>query len=493
MKDNINVLFVSSEIAPFAKTGGLADVAGALPYYLTNEGVNIRLLMPLYGFIDSKKYGIEKFSDQTFTVKIGSNNIEYQVCQGFLPESTIRSYFIKKDSYYHRDSIYVDPENGHDWEDNAERFALLSASALEIISYIDFVPHIIHMNDWQSALVPLYLREYYGQQEIYSRIKTLLSIHNIAYQGIFEIEKFEQLGLPSKYLKFGSGLEFWGRINFLKAGIVYSNLLNTVSKTYALEIQKSEEFGYGLEGVLKERKSDLFGIINGIDYNTWNPETDDNIYMNYNIFSIDNKIENKKYLLRKLKLKSDERVPLISLISRLVDQKGIDLVQDRINELLELDINLIILGTGEEKYHRFFSKVQQSHPDKVAVCLEFDNKLAHQIEAGSDIFLMPSKYEPCGLSQMYSLKYGTVPIVRDTGGLADTVKDFDPITKQGNGFVFSNYDSKELLATVKRAITYFHKPQIWKIIVENGMSGDFSWSKSAIEYIKLYKKMLGVS
>ncbi|MBN1155433.1 glycogen synthase GlgA [candidate division KSB1 bacterium] len=493
MKEKINVLFISSEIAPFAKTGGLADVCGTLPYYLAKEGVNIRLMMPYYGFIDQEKYNIDPLPILKLSVHIGNTPIEFQLYQGLLTDDAIRIYFIRNDAYYHRESIYVNPENGRDWEDNVERFVLLSKAALEIIQHIEFVPDIIHVNDWQTGLLPLYLSEHYKQQAPYTHIKTLMSIHNIAYQGIFEIEKFEQLGLPAIYLKFGSGLEFWGRLNFLKAGIVYADLLNTVSKTYAQEIQKSEEFGYGLEGILAERKNDLYGILNGMDNSEWDPRIDEHIHVNYDVSSIERKKENKRYLLKTINMNDNDHYPLIGLISRLVDQKGIDLIQDRINELLELNIKMIILGTGEEKYHRFFQKVQQTYPDKVAVFLEFNNKLAHQIEAGSDMFLMPSKYEPCGLNQMYSLRYGTVPIVRETGGLADTVKDFDPITKKGNGFVFSQYDSKELLSTVKRAIRYFQKPDVWKIIMENGMSTDFSWNRSAIEYIKLYNKMLEVS
>jgi len=260
-----------------------------------------------------------------------------------------------------------------------------------------------------------------------------------------------------------------------------------------MEIQKSEEFGYGLEGILTERRDDLHGVLNGIDYNVWNPLIDEHIQINYGIESLHGKKENKKLLLRSINMKYDDKIPLIGFISRLVDQKGIDLIQDRIYELMELDLQFIILGTGERKYHNFFQEVQKMYPEKVAVFLEFNNKLAHQIEASCDIFLMPSKYEPCGLNQMYSLKYGTVPIVRNTGGLADTVKDFDPVTKRGNGFVFESYDSAELLKTVKRAINNYKKSDIWQIIVENGMVADFSWRKSAIEYIKLYRKLMQVS
>ena len=493
MKDNIHVLFISSEIAPFAKTGGLADVSGALPQYLADERINICLLMPLYGSIDQKRFNIKPYDNKTYTLKAGNINIDYEISICKLPGTEIDVFFLKNDSFYKRESLYVNPANGRDWEDNVERYLLLSKASLEIINHINFMPNILHINDWQTSLVPLYLMEKSKKHPSYKEIKTLLSIHNIAYQGIFEIEKFDYLGLPEEHIKFGGALEFWGRMNILKAGIFYSDLLTTVSKTYAMEIQKSEEFGYGLEGILTERRDDLHGVLNGIDYNVWNPLIDEHIQINYGIESLHGKKENKKLLLRSINMKYDDKIPLIGFISRLVDQKGIDLIQDRIYELMELDLQFIILGTGERKYHNFFQEVQKMYPEKVAVFLEFNNKLAHQIEASCDIFLMPSKYEPCGLNQMYSLKYGTVPIVRNTGGLADTVKDFDPVTKRGNGFVFESYDSAELLKTVKRAINNYKKSDIWQIIVENGMVADFSWRKSAIEYIKLYRKLMQVS
>ena len=377
-----------------------------------------------------------------------------------------------------------------DYTDNDERFILLSRSVMELIIKLGWIPDVIHLNDWQCGLIPAYLKTVYKDNEGFDRFKTLFTIHNLAYQGEFPQASFKKTDLPKELESVSKGIIHNGKVNFMKSGLMFADVINTVSQTYANEIRTKEEYGEGLKDVLAKRKDSLFGIVNGIDKNVWNPEKDKLIPAKYSAKNIEEKLVNKKELAERFGLPFDEKIPIIGLISRLFDSKGLDLVQKSFNELLKLNAQVILLGTGDQKYHTLFDKMASKYPKKFASYLGFNDELAHLIEAGADMFLMPSKYEPCGLNQMYSLTYGTVPIVRETGGLADTVIKFNEKTEEGNGFVFKKYDSDEMLKEIKRAVKTFEDKKVWQKIMRSGMKLDFSWDVSAKRYIELYKTML---
>ncbi|MEE4310679.1 MAG: glycogen synthase GlgA [candidate division KSB1 bacterium] len=480
----MKILFVSPEVYPFAKTGGLADVGGALPPYIKKLGHDIRIILPGYGTIDRQRFRIRKVRNSALApIQIGGKTEHAGLSATMLPGSDVKTYFVENDHYYDRPELYKNPVSNGDWDDNDQRFLFFNLAVLKSMETLNWVPDVIHCNDWQSSLIPLLLKTHY----IRLGINSLLTIHNIAYQGIFESSFLELWDFP-EYLSYPySGIEYWGKVNLLKAGIVYADVINAVSPTYSHEIQQSEEYGCGLEGVLRDRTRDIYGILNGVDYETWSPETDSHIPHTFSKDKLEGKRKNKRNLLEDSGLIYDERTPLIGIISRLVDQKGFDLIGDIIHKLMKLNLQIIILGTGEQKYHKLFTELMAQYPKKLVVHLKFDNTLAHRIEAGSDIFLMPSKYEPCGLNQMYSLRYGTVPIVRKTGGLADTITEYNRLSKEGNGFVFEKYDSDSLFQAIKRALQLYSNKTEWKKLMGNGMEEDFSWDRSAREYVKIYE------
>lgn len=459
-RKKLKVLFASSEVAPFSKTGGLADVAGSLPVALHKAGIDIRVVTPRYKSINI--FGSEARLNGRVPV-----------------------YFIENDAYFMRDSLYGD-EKG-DYSDNLDRFVFFSKRIPELLKEIDFKPDIIHCNDWQTALVPVYLKEIYGTDPFYSGIKTVMTIHNIAYQGLFPKSEFHKIGLPWDHFTMHR-LEFYDKVNILKGGLVFADFITTVSPTYAREIQ-TPEFGYGLNGLLSERKDSLSGIINGIDYNEWNPAKDKELKYHFLPSRPDGKYKDKSALQKKAALDARADTPLIGIISRLADQKGLDLVSRIIHSLLGMDLQLILLGTGEKRYHRLFEGIKRRFPGKASINLKFDALLAKEIYAGADMFLMPSRYEPCGLGQIISLRYGTIPIVRNTGGLADTITEYDPKTTRGTGFVFDRYDAGELFNAVKRATDIYRQSGLWKKLVTNAMRCDFSWDSSAKKYVDLYKKI----
>jgi len=480
--------FVSPEVVPFAKTGGLADVAGALPPALAKSGNSVKVFMPLYSAVDIAKYNITSVKTNIEVMVAGCQEA-FDLYRVLDTDSGCEFYFIKMDKYFDRVGLYVSPETGKDWADNDERFIAFSKSALEAIKAIEFKPDIIHCNDWQSGLIPAYLKcSNYGSG-YFEKTKTVLTIHNIAYQGLFPAETFKKLDLDEKYWHPLSGFEYYGKVGYLKAGIYYADILTTVSDRYAREIQSSNEYGYGLEGLLRDREDSLYGVVNGIDYAIWNPATDTLIPGNYKPEKPENKQKSKNALRRANKLPMVRKdIPVIGMISRLADQKGFDLFAEVAEQIFELDIQVVILGTGDEKYETLLKELASKYPKKMAVNLKFDNALAHLIEAGSDMFLMPSRYEPCGLNQLYSLKYGTVPIVRETGGLADTIENCNPAKGIGTGFVFKNYNSNELLNTIRFAVEVYKNKKAWLKLVHNGMIQDFSWDKSAGKYMALYDK-----
>jgi len=487
-KDKLKVLLVSPEVVPFAKTGGLADVTGALSKVLSGMGCEVKTILPKYKMVDEKKYGLENVDRPLPEIKIAEKKVKFKIKKCHLPDSDSEYLFLENKEFFDRDELYTDKKSGQDYEDNDERFVLFARGVLEALKALNWKPDLIHCNDWQSALLPAYLKTILEEEPFYKNIATLLTIHNIAYQGNFPKTTFDKLGVKKELFYPLSPFEYWGGVNFLKIGISFTDLINTVSERYAQEIQSGPEFGYGMEGILKDRTRDIYGVLNGADYEEWSPEKDKLIPYNYGKGNLQIKSKNKQLLLRQAGLDTDENIPLIGMISRLADQKGFDLLYEIADKLLSLEVKLIILGTGEHKHHIFLSGLEKKYPGKAKIYLKYDNKLAHLIEAGADIFLMPSRYEPCGLNQMYSLRYGTVPIVRETGGLADTIQDYDAQNQKGTGFVFKDYNGDELLLAIKRALILFKNRTTWKNLMLQGMEKDFSWEASAKKYIQLYNK-----
>ena len=486
MSKNLKILFVSPEVVPFAKTGGLADVAGALPRALAARGHEVCVIMPRYQALYNGKFSLAPSSTPSFDVAV-AQRVETAGVYELADQKDVRFVFVSHDDFFRRPELYRNPQTGRDWVDNDERFVFFSRAVLEWCKQTDFRPDILHVNDWQSALIPAFLKTEYAGDEFFAGTRTVLTIHNLAYHGLFPGKQFKVLNLDPAYFTPLSYFEFYGQVDFLKAGICHADKINTVSETYSREIQSGPDLGCGLEGVLSDRSSDLYGIINGIDYDVWNPEADKLIPANYSPEDLGGKLKNKEELMEECGFKlSHHELPLLGIISRLDDQKGFDLLAEISERLFERDMLFVLLGTGAEKYHELFEELQQKYRDKFHAFLTFDNRLAHLIEAGADMFVMPSRYEPCGLNQLYSLKYGTVPIVRRTGGLADTVEDIDIERGTGTGFVFDDYTGEALLAAIDRALGAFALPSSWKKIMANGMNQDFSWSTSAAKYERLY-------
>ncbi len=485
----LNVLLLSSEVEPFAKTGGLADVSSALPKSIKSLDHEVRIMMPRYGSINERKSQLhDMIRLKDIPVLIGNKHLLASVKSSFLANghSKVQVYFLDNHSLFGRTGLYVHPETKKDYTDNDVRFIFFARGALEVLKRLGWKPDIIHCNDWPTGLVPVYLKTLYKNDPFYKETRTVFTVHNMAYQGEFPKSSFAKTGLPESVMN-EKGIESNGKLNMLKAGLVFADAITTVSERYAKEIQGSEEYGCGLQETVKKRTSDLTGILNGIDYSMWNPATDEVIPHRYDVKSLDQKMENKKALLKNIELPFCEFTPLIGIVSRLAEQKGIDIIMNAFDALMQLPIQFVVLGVGEKRYHDFFAKAQKKHREKLAIHLTFDGDLAHFIEAGSDAFLMASRFEPCGLNQMYSLKYGTVPIVRATGGLDDTVEDFEPLTGSGTGFKFTNYTGNDLLTAVRRAATTFADQSAWKKIIKNGMARDFSWEVSAKKYLQVYR------
>lgn len=480
----MHIVTVSSEVVPFAKTGGLADVAGTLPRALAKAGEHVTIIMPFYSkIIKADKLAIEDTGTRIM-VPLGDWRIEGTLLSCVL-KPNIRVYFIKQGNFFDRNELYQTRDG--DYPDNAERFIFFSRGAIEAMTALNLRPDIVHVHDWQSALIPIYLKSLYRDRKEFVHTKTLLTIHNLAYQGLFPADDMRLTGLGWDYFTFDK-LESWGKLGFLKGGIAYADAINTVSKGYTAEIL-TKEFGCGLEGALSYRKSDLHGILNGIDYDEWNPKTDNFIAQKFSPSDMSGKIKCKSALQEYFKLPLKPSTPLIGVIGRLTVQKGFDILADAMSHLIEKDIQFAILGTGEAKYEEILKEAAAKRSDRVGLKLAYDNALAHQIEAGSDMFLMPSRYEPCGLNQMISLKYGTIPIVRATGGLDDSIVDIDGKGK-GNGFKFAGLESKDLIAAIERATALYKREDQWKALVARAMACDFSWTRSANEYRELYKKIL---
>lgn len=478
----MKVLFIVSECVPFVKSGGLADVAGSLPKELKKLGTDVRVMLPKYKKNSEKwKKYLKKIAE--FKVQVGWRNqycgIEQLILDG------ITFYFVDNLYYFNRDRLYG-------FFDDGERFAYFNRAVLESLNHIDFEPDILHCHDWHTGMIPFLLRAEYCHRKKYVPIKTVFTIHNLQFQGIFPKEILgDLLNLSEKYFN-SEQLEFYGNVNFMKGALVASDKITTVSPTYMHEIQ-TPYFGEKLDGLLRKRKEDLLGILNGIDERYYNPEKDPYIFARYNKNETSGKMENKKHIQQLFGLRQDANTPIIAMITRLTKQKGLDLVKCVFHELMQENLQMIVLGTGEEEFENFFREMAYHYPEKFKVYIGFNEELAHQIYAGSDLFLMPSKFEPCGLGQLIAMKYGSIPIVRETGGLNDTVMSYREDNGEGNGFSFSNFNAHDMLYTVRRALKFYQDENVWKKLVRRAMGLDYSWAQSAFKYNSLYAELISRS
>jgi len=477
----MHIAFAASECVPFSKTGGLADVVGALPRALAAAGHQISVFVP--------RYRQTKLKDAETVV--GSITVpfddHYRFCSVVTGgnQAGVHFYFVDYPPFFDRDALYG--TSAGDYPDNAERYALFCRAVLEA-SKILGVPQIFHCHDWQSALIPVLLRTQYAEDPAFRDVGTVFTIHNMGYQGLFSPDILPLLSLPWDLFAI-SKMEFFGQINFLKGALVFSDFITTVSRKYSQEIQTAE-FGFGLEGVLRDRAATVTGILNGVDYEEWSPEADKFSAAKYSAQDLSGKAKSKQDLLATFGVTNpDLKLPVIGIVSRFAAQKGFDLIAQIMDRLAREDMIVVALGNGDKQYEEMFQRLHRQFPQKIAVKVAYDNAVAHKIEAGSDMFLMPSKYEPCGLNQIYSLKYGTVPIVRATGGLDDTIEPWDARTARGTGFKFSDYNGEALLLTIKEALRAFRDQPSWRALMRNGMSKDFSWHASAKEYLRIYERV----
>jgi starch synthase len=477
----MHIAFAASECVPFSKTGGLADVVGALPRALAALGHQVSVYVP--------RYRQTKLADPQTVVRSITIPFDdkYRFCSVVTAGATsgVRYYFVDYPPYFDREALYGTPAG--DYPDNAERFALFSRAVLEASKVLG-VPHVFHCHDWQTALVPVMLRTLYAEDPALREVATVFTIHNMGYQGLFPSDTLPLLMLPWDLLTI-SKMEFFGQVNFLKGALVYSDFVTTVSRKYSQEIQTTE-YGFGLDGVLHSRAATVSGILNGVDYDEWSPQTDKFIVAKYSPQDLSGKLKCKQDLLTAFGITTaaDSKVPVIGIVSRFAAQKGFDLIAQIVDRLAREEIIMVVLGSGDKLYEEMFQRLNKQFPNKIAVKVAFDNAIAHKIEAGADMFLMPSRYEPCGLNQIYSLKYGTVPIVRATGGLDDTIEPWDARSSKGTGFKFHDYTGEALLATIKQAVLAYRDPSSWQSLMRNGMSRDFSWGASAREYGKIYDR-----
>ncbi|GJL77993.1 MAG: glycogen synthase 2 [Nitrospinaceae bacterium] len=484
MAQKLKILIAASEVYPYAKTGGLADIAGSLPKALKQLGHDVRVIMPKYQSVVKCPLGMHPVGLDV-DVPIGGVQKKGFVFQGNL-NGGIPIYFVGNDTYYARDGIYGTSHG--DYPDNAERFAFFCRSVLEVCKSIRFQPDIIHCNDWQTGLVPAYLKTVYAKNRWFKNIRTLFSIHNLGYQGNFPSSELKTAGLPfSAYTP--EGVEFYNHFSFLKAGLVYADLLNTVSPAYAKEIQ-TKAYGFKMDGVLRKRSKDLIGILNGVDTVEWNPALDPLIEQTYSPKSLKGKSVCKSRLADIFSLKINDKIPILSMVTRLSSQKGIELVIEAMDDILDEGAAFVMLGSGDARYEEYFLKMRKRFPGQVGTFIGFDETLAHKVLAGSDLLLMPSQYEPCGLTQMYSLQYGTVPVVRAVGGLQDSIKEFNGKTLKGTGFKFKKFEADFFARAVQKALSVFQKKRHWRRLMLNGMETNHSWDRAARKYNRAYLRAL---
>jgi len=472
----MNIAMASSEISPYSKTGGLADVAAALPKEIRKLGHNVKAFSPLYKCIDRKASDIADTGLKA-TVKLGDATYTGELWQkGDL-------YFIRNDKLYSADELYGNSKK--DYENNSTRFAFFSICVLEFLELMREKVDIIHCHDWHTALIPLYMKLRYSDSKVFSATASVFTIHNLAYHGLFSKETMKSLDLPSRLYNHNE-LEFYDKLSFIKGGLVFSDILTTVSRKYSREIQ-TEALGCGLDGVLRERKDDLYGVLNGIDYESWDPRSDDLIKDNYSPDDLSGKRKCKEDLKRIFKLPDLGGIPLVGMVSRLDPQKGFELIEKAEKKLMSMPLQMVFLGKGTDKIQSLLKRMARLYPDKVRIRIGYDETLAHKIEAGADIFLMPSRYEPCGLNHFYSLKYGTIPVVRATGGLDDTITNYSKKRKGGNGFKFRSYSSQRMIESLSRAVNlYISDKKEWERLQKKGMREEYSWEKSAKKYVWIY-------
>jgi starch synthase len=475
----MRIVMAASECTPYSKTGGLADVVSALPLALAKLGHQVSVFVPRYR--QTRLQNPVKIIP-SITVPFDDRYRFCSVLDGGLRDG-VQMYFVDYPPFFDREGLYGTAIG--DYPDNAERFALLCRAILEATKFFGR-PDILHCHDWQTALIPILLKTLYVEDPVFERVPCVFTIHNLGYQGLFQPETLPLLLLPWDLFTM-TKLEFYGKVNFLKGAITSADFITTVSRKYAQEIQTSE-YGFGLEGVLRARSGTVAGILNGVDYGEWNPETDSHIAANYSVNDLSGKAACRRALLKEFGLPEATELPVLGIVSRFAGQKGFDLIQQVSDRLAREELMVVALGTGDRDYEDLFRRLNRTYPQKFAVKIAFDNQLAHQIEAGADMFLMPSKYEPAGLNQMYSLRYGTVPIVRATGGLDDTVEQWDPVTRRGTGFKFKEYSGEALLETVQIALAVFRDRESWRVLMRNGMTQDYSWDASAREYIRVYER-----
>jgi starch synthase len=478
----MKVAFLASEVVPYAKTGGLADVAGALPKFLAALGADVRVFMPFYREVGRKKLALETVVDGA-ALELDGAKLSYRVLAHRTDGVTI--HFIDRPAFFDRDHLYGTATG--DYPDNGERFAFFCRASLETMKAMDSAPDVVHGHDWQAALAFAYLRHAYAGDAFFSPTRTLFTIHNLAYQGLFDKDLLGRVGLPASLFNMND-LEFYGQVNVLKAGILYASAVTTVSPRYSREIQ-TPAFGCGLDGLLRSRAGVLHGILNGVDYRDWDPATDRHIPKTFTAADRSGKALCRTGLAREFGLAAPADRPVFGMVTRLAGQKGLDIVCDALEALLGLGLSLIILGTGDQKIQDFLINAHKKNPARLGLKIAFDERLAHMIYAGSDLFLIPSRYEPCGLTQMYAMKYGTVPVVRATGGLDDSVQEFDARTGTGNGFKFVEAEPGPLVEAAGRAVAEFGRRDEWRMLMDNTMAEDFSWQRSAAAYLALYKRL----
>lgn len=484
--EKLQVCFVASEIVPFAKTGGLADVSGALGKYLQRHGVDVRLFMPYYDTLDTanQQFHVVDFL-QNVPVEFGGFTLYFTALTSKLPDSEAEIYFIHCEGLYNRGKVYTEHA------DEYLRFALLSRAAIECCQRMGWSPHIFHCHDWQAALIPLYLKTLYRWDQLFARSKTVLTVHNIGYQGVFSAEVIDKLRLGDHRHLLPQEDLAGNMINYLKTGLLHSDVITTVSETYAQEI-KTAEYGSGLHPILQMRSTDLVGILNGVDYQEWSPETDPFIPFQYSVRDLSGKEKNKQAMLRQMGLSYHPDIPAFGIISRLTGQKGFELLHETLFDFLtHYEVRFVVLGSGEQRYVDFFHHAQRLFPEKFCFYDGYNIALSHLIEAGSDMFVMPSRYEPCGLNQIYSLRYGTVPIVRKTGGLADTVQLYRWEDQSGTGFVFDDFSAQGLRWALDYAFTTYQNKDAWRQLMLNGMQQNYAWDVQVEKYIRLYRHLAG--
>jgi len=484
----LTIAHVASEMAPIAKVGGLADMVGALAVEQARRGHRVVVALPGYRGIElPESWRLTPVSSVAVAWGLGKETAEFELWQD--PESGLRVLLVRhvgERRFFERAGIYDDPRTGESYADNAERFLFFSRAACEGLARLGEKFDVVHCHDHQAAWVPCFLRTHLVTELAFSSAATVFTIHNLGYQGITDSWVLALAGFGGEHFTPGGPFEYWGRVNVMKVGLVFADMLSTVSPRYAVEIQESGEFGFGLEGVLALRSEDLRGILNGIDDVTWNPATDPLLPNRYDASNLERKVLNRLALIGECGFQTSPDLMIVGMVTRLVEQKGIDLLEQAARDLLKLNARFVVLGTGHQRYVEFLQKLAVRHPDRVCFRLGYDEALAHRIEGGADLFLMPSRYEPCGLNQMYSLRYGTPPLVRAVGGLADSVAEFDPLTRVGTGFLFQSYSSAEMVAALRHAQSIWKHVELWRHAQLNGMKCDFSWRRSADRYELLY-------